>query len=43
MMAAVGYFVVTAAGVALLAAGHMWWALGVLFVGLLSMNALSRR
>ena len=42
-MRAVGYLAVSGAGMALFLASHMWWAAGVLLVGLLGMNALSRR
>lgn len=43
MMAAVGCLAVSGAGIALLLAGQMWWAAGVLVVGLFGMNALNRR
>lgn len=42
MLVALGYLMVTGAGAGLLMAGQMWWAAGVLFVGLLGMNAMSR-
>ncbi|WP_420443106.1 hypothetical protein [Candidatus Poriferisodalis sp.] len=43
MVTVVGNFVVVGVGVALFMAGLLWWAAAALFVGLLGVNALSRR
>ena len=43
MILAVGDLAVSGTGMALVLAGQMWWGLGVLLVGLLGMNAFSRR